>query len=131
MEFPFSNFFSTNSGGTGNNGNYNGSGGSPKNGSGPALRGSGNTFWHPPMLPQVENSPQLFHPPMLPPADESPMDFLQAPINHDDDMLFSAFFHPPMAMPEENGNNHPAIHPPMVIDYAHHNDNYDSSMRVY
>lgn len=46
---------------------------------GPALRGSGNTFWHPPMMPQVEGSPQLFHPPMLPPSEDSPMDYLQPP----------------------------------------------------
>ena len=46
---------------------------------GPALRGSENTFWHPPMMPQVEGSPRSFHPPMLPPSEDSPMDYLQPP----------------------------------------------------
>jgi GATA-binding protein len=47
MEFPFTNY---NANGTIN--------------SGPVLRGSGNTFWHPPMLPQTgsDNEGQLFHP---------------------------------------------------------------------
>ena len=46
MEFPFTNY---NANGTIN--------------SGPVLRGSGNTFWHPPMLPQTgsDNEGQLFH----------------------------------------------------------------------
>ncbi|EAU87922.1 GATA-binding factor 6-B [Coprinopsis cinerea okayama7 len=35
---------------------------------GPALRGSGNTFWHPPMLPQGDEHSQLFHPPMVTPG---------------------------------------------------------------
>ena len=47
MEFPFTNY---NANGTIN--------------SGPVLRGSGNTFWHPPMLPQTgsDNEGHLFHP---------------------------------------------------------------------
>lgn len=64
MEFPFTSYATTsgqtNNGGAGGNTN-----------SGPALRGSGNTFWHPPMMPQNDehtSSPHLgFHPPMLPP----------------------------------------------------------------
>ncbi|KAH9476806.1 GATA-binding factor 1-A [Psilocybe cubensis] len=46
MEFPFSTY---NSNGTINQG--------------PALRGSGNTFWHPPMMPQsnTDNEPGLFN----------------------------------------------------------------------
>ncbi|CAA7262300.1 unnamed protein product [Cyclocybe aegerita] len=39
---------------------------------GPALRGSGNTFWHPPMMPQGTGENEvLFHPPMLPPSSGS------------------------------------------------------------
>jgi hypothetical protein len=65
------------------------------------LRGSANTFWHPPMLPQ-DNSPQFIHPPMLPPAEESPMDYLHPPMMmQEDESLFSAYLHPPMVPPEE------------------------------
>ena len=36
------------------------------NGTGPALRGSGNTFWHPPMMPQSQSEPEPFwHPPLV------------------------------------------------------------------
>jgi GATA-binding protein, other eukaryote len=130
MDFPFSGFLSSPNAGTTNPFNSACSPNSSTNG--PALRGSGNTFWHPPMMPQVENSPQLFHPPMLPPADESPMDYLQAPMPHDDDMLFSTFFHPPMAVPEES-NSHSVnnVHPPMAVDYAQHDNTFETAMGVY
>lgn len=97
---------------------------------GPALRGSGNTFWHPPMMPQAENSPHLFHPPMLPP-DDSPMDYLHPPMAaQEEENLFSAYLHPPMALPDENSQMN--IHPPMMYpaDYSN-NETYDSSMRNY
>ncbi|KAF9449688.1 hypothetical protein P691DRAFT_790635 [Macrolepiota fuliginosa MF-IS2] len=70
MEFPFTSYATasgtTTNGGTGGN----------NNSAGPALRGSGNTFWHPPMMPQSDevhtSSPHLgFHPPMLPPLSSS------------------------------------------------------------
>jgi hypothetical protein len=36
---------------------------------GPALRGSGNTFWHPPMMPQSQSDPEPYwHPPLVPPT---------------------------------------------------------------
>lgn len=36
---------------------------------GPALRGSGNTFWHPPMMPQNQADAEPFwHPPLVPPT---------------------------------------------------------------
>jgi hypothetical protein len=36
---------------------------------GPALRGSGNTFWHPPMMPQPQSDSESFwHPPLVPPT---------------------------------------------------------------
>ncbi|KAA1475739.1 hypothetical protein DENSPDRAFT_784052 [Dentipellis sp. KUC8613] len=81
------------------------------------MRGSaGNTFWHPPMLPQT-NSPQFIHPPMLPPAEESPMDFLHPPMVHseDADSLFATYLHPPMLLPEDSGlNSLQQLHPPML-----------------
>ncbi|KAG5643654.1 hypothetical protein DXG03_000534 [Asterophora parasitica] len=110
MDFPFSTYMSS---------------------SGPALRGSGNTFWHPPMMPQGPgdggimglglgglgglgmDSPHLVHPPMLPP-DESPMDYLHQPMQHDEDLeLFSSFLHPPMTIPDAG-----EVHPPMLTDWV-------------
>ncbi|KAG6908727.1 hypothetical protein DXG01_003572 [Tephrocybe rancida] len=115
MDFPFSHM---------------GSGSGSFFGSGPALRGSGNTFWHPPMMPQADNlnSPHIIHPPMLPPTDESPMDYLHQPMQHDEE-LFSSFLHPPMAIPDDFAHAMGQIHPPMLIDY-HGHDSYES-MRVY
>ncbi|KAF5376737.1 hypothetical protein D9615_007839 [Tricholomella constricta] len=111
MDFPFSNYMS------------------PSFTSGPALRGSGNTFWHPPMMPQGDNSPHIIHPPMLPPTDDSPMDYLHQPMQHDEE-LFSSFLHPPMAIPDD-GVSQMQIHPPMIMDYGGVHDSYDTSMRVY
>ncbi|KAG6827220.1 hypothetical protein H0H92_012741 [Tricholoma furcatifolium] len=133
---------------------------------GPALRGSGNTFWHPPMMPQgssstttatttksstttttaattanttatttssnsnakTTDSPHLIHPPMLPIDADSPMDYLHhhgvgvhdGGVSVNDEELFSAFLHPPMAIPDTElssalGN----VHPPMLVDYGH------------
>lgn len=118
MEFPFSNF---NSGSTFNNG--------------PALRGSGNTFWHPPMMPQGDSSPHIFHPPMLPPAgsEESPMDYLHPPmVPQDDESLFSTYLHPPMVVPEEGNNHLTGVQSQNIYgDYSHGHDYYDASMQVY
>jgi GATA-binding protein len=37
-----------------------------------ALRGSGNTFWHPPMMPQNQADAEVFwHPPLVPPTTSS------------------------------------------------------------
>ncbi|KAF8961654.1 hypothetical protein BDZ97DRAFT_1905490 [Flammula alnicola] len=87
MEFPFSAYNS--------NGSIN---------AGPALRGSGNTFWHPPMMPQsnTDNDAPLFHPPINAGNDDSPMDYLHPPMAlQDEESLFSTYLHPPMALPEE------------------------------
>ncbi|KAG5733689.1 hypothetical protein E4T56_gene9055 [Termitomyces sp. T112] len=102
---------------------------------GPALRGSGNTFWHPPMMPQAESdaptgehSPHIIHPPMLPPP-ESPMDYLQQPAGlQPDEELFSSFLHPPMVISDDFAQALSNVHPPMLMDY--HVDVYDS-LRVY
>jgi len=52
MDFPFPTY---NSNGTINQG--------------PALRGPGNTFWHPPMMPQPQSDAETFwHPPLVPPT---------------------------------------------------------------
>ena len=124
MEFPFSSYLGTN----GSNGNCTVS--SPFS-SGPVLRGSGNTFWHPPMMPQgqgdMDASPNVFHPPMLPPTHEdSPMDYLHPPmLAQDEESLFSTFLHPPMVVPEEQ--SHPPIYP---NEWSGH-DSYDASMRAY
>ncbi|PPQ69700.1 hypothetical protein CVT24_001200 [Panaeolus cyanescens] len=144
MEFPFSTY---NSNGTIN--------------TGPALRGPGNTFWHPPMMPQGAGGAHtedttIFHPPMLVPATsssssasssanssasnsgnnsngsstssssvgspnlnasanaaagngkdnhDSPMDFLHPPAMIQDDELFSAYLHPPMALADDGSSS--------------------------
>ncbi|KAF9461407.1 hypothetical protein BDZ94DRAFT_1310681 [Collybia nuda] len=137
LDFPFSSYLNTSA--------YN---------TGPALRGSGNTFWHPPMMPQAESggcgggvggegSPHVFHPPMLPPSvDESPMDYLHPPMVQDDDSLFSTYLHPPMTIPDESsggGGGGGGGHLDGHLDgmqggmyggsYGGHE--YDTSMRVY
>ncbi|KAF9480649.1 hypothetical protein BDN70DRAFT_601391 [Pholiota conissans] len=115
MEFPFSTY---NSNGTINQG--------------PALRGSGNTFWHPPMMPQstADNDAPLYHAPTIVSSssgsgastpssgtdssdsgsgsgggsnEDSPMDYLHPPMAiQDEDSLFSAYLHPPMALPDDS-----------------------------
>ena len=110
MEFPFTNY---NSNGTIN--------------SGPMLRVSGNTFWHPPMLPETgsDNEGHLFHPHSSNSNaangseasggnsgqttgggrnnnnEDSTMDYLPLPVLQDEDNLFSTFVHPPTALPED------------------------------
>lgn len=69
------------------------------------FRGSGNAFWHPPML-AADRSPQLIHPPMLP-AEDSPMDFLHPPmLPQDEDNFFATYLHPPMLLPEDVPQRH-------------------------
>ncbi len=105
------------------------------NSNGPGLRGSGNTFWHPPMLPHADRSPALFHPPMLPPTDDSPMDYLHPPMVLPDDTesLFSTYLHPPMALPDEGNqtitlaNSSAATGSGGLASF----ESYDSPMRVY
>ena len=113
MEFPFTTY---NANGTINQG--------------PVLRGSGNTFWHPPMLPQTgsDNESHLFHPHDSssssndsgnesagngsrsareggnPNNEDSAMDYLHPPQMQDEDNLFSTYVHPPMALPEDIGS---------------------------
>jgi GATA-binding protein, other eukaryote len=94
------------------------------------LRGSANTFWHPPMLPQEKNQAYV-HPPMLPTSEESPMDYLHPPmLPQDEESLFSAYLHPPMLPPDENhhGQMNNNLHPPMLFpnDSVYvHSDYYD------
>ena len=93
------------------------------------MRDSGNTFWHPPMLPQT-NSPQFIHPPMLPP-DESPMDFLHPPAlpQEESDSLFATFLHPPMLLPDENLQQ---VHPPMLPQDWNKGGNFnENSMQAF
>jgi hypothetical protein len=64
------------------------------------LRGSGNTFWHPPMV-AAQDSPRLIHPPMLP-SEDSHMDFIHPPmLPQEEENLFNQYLHPPMVVPEE------------------------------
>ena len=65
------------------------------------LRGSGNTFWHPPMA-AAQDSPQFIHPPMLP-SEDSHMDYIHPPmLPQDEENLFNQYVHPPMLPPEES-----------------------------
>jgi len=69
MDFPFPTY---NSNGTLNQG--------------PALRGSGNTFWHPPMMPQHNSDSEPFwHPPLVPPTkgNENPNSTISKPSRQD------------------------------------------------
>ncbi|KAF8800326.1 hypothetical protein BYT27DRAFT_7236065 [Phlegmacium glaucopus] len=136
MEFPFSTY---NANGTINQG--------------PVLRGSGNTFWHPPMLPQTgsDNESHLFNPHGGNSSnnnknnnsnnnsndgggngssgrnaggnnEDSAMDYLHPPpMLQDEDSLFSAYVHPPMALPEDAGQsggegNDGNMHTSMYVD---------------
>ncbi|KAF8622806.1 hypothetical protein AX15_006733 [Amanita polypyramis BW_CC] len=111
------------------------------NSNGQALRGSGNAFWHPPLLPHGDRSPALFHPPMLPSTDESPMDYLHPPMVLPDDMaesLFSTYLHPPMALPDENSQSNSmsitagSSSPGNTGSNASNGfESFDSPMRVY
>jgi len=100
------------------------------------LRGSGNAFWHPPMLPH-DHSPPFIHPPMLPPAEESPMDYLHPPmLPQDDDTLFSTYLHPPMLPPDDNSginglHQHQSIYSKDSIYANSGADHYDSSMHGF
>jgi GATA-binding protein len=85
---------------------------------GPALRGSGNTFWHPPMMPQsTADSEQLVYPPMTSGSnssggsnEDSPMDYLHHPpmALHDDEQLFSAYLQPSMSHDDKSHENNGA-----------------------
>ncbi|KAF8637749.1 hypothetical protein AX17_002607 [Amanita inopinata Kibby_2008] len=148
VDFPFSSYSPTgacgnSSPGSSPNSNSNGSN-NGTNSSGSALRGSGNTFWHPPMLPHPDHSPAMFHPPMLPPADDSPMDYLHPPMVLPDDVaetLFSTYLHPPMALPDENGPANSSTSTPSSGSGGNGNtggsagsggfESFDSPMRVY
>ncbi|PPQ97934.1 hypothetical protein CVT26_002940 [Gymnopilus dilepis] len=75
---------------------------------GPALCGSGNTFWHPPMMPQASDSkPVMYHSSSSSSSASSskgnedlPIDFLRPPMAlSDEDALFSTDLHPPMVLP--------------------------------
>ncbi|EGN92304.1 hypothetical protein SERLA73DRAFT_65990, partial [Serpula lacrymans var. lacrymans S7.3] len=106
------------------------------------LRGSGNTFWHPPMLPQ-DRSPQVIHPPMLP-TDDTPMDFLHPPmLPQEEETLFATYLHPPMLLPsDESPSTHTSSlhpHPPMfpndpLYNHGHSSSQaefYDSAMQTF
>ncbi|KAH6912161.1 GATA-binding factor 6-B [Coprinopsis sp. MPI-PUGE-AT-0042] len=109
---------------------------------GPALRGSGNTFWHPPMLPQSEEHSQHLHPPMMPPANNmevsnnggnnghgggghsnhggspSHSDHSQSPMN---------YLEPP-TMQEADDLFSTYIHPPMAVPEEHSHTSVSSSL---
>ncbi|KAI0673196.1 hypothetical protein C8Q78DRAFT_969930 [Trametes maxima] len=98
------------------------------------LRGSGNTPWHPPMLPP-ESSPQFIHPPMLPPSsDDSPMFFHPVMQNDDTDALFAAYMHPPMISQDDSPPmSSLQLHPPMLPNewkVPGQTDMYDSNAMV-
>ena len=83
MEFPFSTY---NSNGTINQG--------------PALRGSGNTFWHPPMMPQAsDNEPVMYHSTRNSSSSTSNSSSARSSVGNEDSSM--DFLHPPMALPEE------------------------------
>ena len=129
MEFPFTTY---NANGTIN--------------SGPVLRGSGNTFWHPPMLPQSgsDNESHLFHPHGNSNKNESgtnggrstggnnnnedsAMDYLRpAQMLQDEDSLFSTYVHPPMALPSMDAGqsagdaNDGNMHTSMYVDSTYY-----------
>ncbi|KIJ12312.1 GATA zinc finger transcription factor [Paxillus involutus ATCC 200175] len=106
------------------------------------FRGSGNAFWHPPML-AADRSPQFIHPPMLP-AEESPMDFLHPPmLPQEEDNLFAAYLHPPMMLPAEGQEAHQPQQHQNQQNQQHQNyagegfnasaqaEFYDSAMQTY
>ncbi|PPQ68436.1 hypothetical protein CVT25_007829 [Psilocybe cyanescens] len=117
MEFPFSTY---NSNGTINQG--------------PALRGSGNTFWHPPMMPQgsADNEPALFHPSAGSGSTSSTASSSSsgntsaggggsssssnAGSNADnEDSPMDYLHHPPMALQDEESLFSAYLHPPMAL----------------
>ncbi|KAJ8516200.1 hypothetical protein ONZ45_g6468 [Pleurotus djamor] len=103
---------------------------SPANFGNGGLRGSGNAFWHPPMLPQGDNSPHGIHPPMLPPSEEASTDYLHPPmLPQDEDALFSTYLHPPMTLPENENNSNGGMtsHQQQSMFSA----DYDTNMRLY
>ena len=119
MEFPFTTY---NANGTVN--------------SGPVLRGSGNTFWHPPMLPQSgsDNESHLFHGGNNEGGgkgggnnnEDSAMDYLHPPqMLQDEDSLFSTYVHPPMVLPEDPSRssgdaNDGNMHTSMYVDSSYY-----------
>ncbi|KAH7882009.1 hypothetical protein F5I97DRAFT_382589 [Phlebopus sp. FC_14] len=117
------------------------------------LRGSGNTFWHPPMLP-ADRSPQFIHPPMLPTTtgveDAHMSDFLHPPmLPQEEENLFATYLHPPMLLPEDHhspqhqqqveqqhqhqqqGQGQGQQGPSQQSRYAPQTDFYDSTMQAY
>ncbi|PPQ81606.1 hypothetical protein CVT26_013568 [Gymnopilus dilepis] len=83
MEFPFSTY---NTNGTINQG--------------PALRGSGNTFWHLAMTPQAsDNEPVMYHSSSNISSSTSNSSSARSSVDNEDSPM--DFLHPPMALPEE------------------------------
>lgn len=84
-----------------------------------ALKGSGNTFWHPLMMPRGEKSSHLSHPPTV-----------------EDDSLFSMCLHPPMIVPDESGSHMDSglhidlIHQPKYSSLHSGPDLYNMSRRA-
>lgn len=129
MEFPFTSYTTATGAAT------NGGAGGNSNPTGPALRGSGNTFWHPPMMPQSDehtSSPHLgFHPPMLPPASASSPGGKNLSVgggradgsstdsqdNNEDSPM--DYLHPPMnltgVVPDDDSLFSAYLHPPMGL----------------
>lgn len=149
MEYPFASYSSAmggggvGSGGASRNGGAAGVGGGGNGG--PALRGSGNTFWHPPMMPQNDDphtssssSPHLgfLHQPMLPPlknmvssrdmsssssanANSSSTDSSSSPDHNEDSPM--DYLHPGGGMglggvgPDDDSLFSAYLHPPMGL----------------
>jgi hypothetical protein len=104
------------------------------------LRGSGNTFWHPPMA-AAHDSPQPVHPPMLP-CEDSPMDYLHPPmLPQEEESLFNQYLHPPMLPGDECAKalmrslqcNPPIFHSESIYagNGSARSDFYDTTMRSY
>ncbi|KIM82030.1 hypothetical protein PILCRDRAFT_88827 [Piloderma croceum F 1598] len=70
------------------------------------LRGSGNTFWRPPMAVTHE-SPQFIHPPMVP-SEDSHVGYFHPPMlpQKEEENLFNRYLHPPMVPLEESSKGH-------------------------
>jgi hypothetical protein len=95
------------------------------------LRGSGNTFWHPPMA-VAQDSPRFIHPPMLP-SEDSHMDYLHPPmLPQEEENLFNQYLHPPMVPPEESSKGlMNSLQPTYTGNGSAQSDYFDAAMSQY
>ncbi|KAF7974624.1 hypothetical protein HWV62_11604 [Athelia sp. TMB] len=81
------------------------------------LRGSGSTFWHPPMMLPTDDSPMDYiHPPMLPQEEEN---------------LFNQYLHPPMVPPADEGKGAMGAMPVYNTNGTTNGEFYDSQMHHF